>query len=195
MRSHFALGPAPRETIGVASLSTGRIIRRIAAGKGPLTELAFAPDGSLYFGAGGFIWHAENAGAIHRIIAGESLAAEPRGLIVKASENEKIHLLSVSPHGTVTGEVESAEPIVPNPLSADAVSAAGRILCPLAPVGSWLSVPGLTDKSGKLEPIPTDYQGDIHSLAWAPDGRIIAFASMRRSRMWRFSPSRVDSAR
>ncbi|HTX33984.1 MAG TPA: protein kinase [Bryobacteraceae bacterium] len=194
----FALGPAPRETIGVASLSTGRIVRRIAAGKGPLTAVAFAPDGSIYFGAGAFIWHAENGGAIQRITAGESVAVGTGGLIVKVSENDKIHLLRVSPDGTVTGEVESMEPIVPsspNPLSADAVSAAGRILCPLAPVGAHLFVPGVTGKSGKLERIPIDYQGDIHALAWAPDGRIIAFAAIRRSRIWKFSPSRVDSLR
>jgi eukaryotic-like serine/threonine-protein kinase len=189
----FALGPAPRETIGIASLSTGRIVRRIAGGKGPLTALAFSPDGSIYFGAGGFIWHVENGGAIRRITAGESVVAGRGGLIVKASENDKVHLLRVSPDGTVTGEVESAEPLVA--LGLHAVSADGRILCPLAPVDSGFFVPGMTDRSGRLERIPIAYQGDIHALAWSPDGRIIATATIRRSRIWKFSPSRVDAPR
>ena len=184
----FALGPAPRQTIGIASLSTGRITRRIAASKGALTAIAFSPDGSIYFGAGGSIWRAGEGNAIHRITAGETVAASARGLLVHLRENDKVRLVRVSPEGAVIDEVESAVPIVEAPLSPNAMAAGGRLLSPLAPINSWSFLPGLTDRAGRLERIPIDYQGDIHSMAWAPDGRIIALSTNRRSRIWKFSP-------
>ena len=184
----FAVGPTPRQTIGVASLSTGRITRRIATAKGPLTALAFAPDGSIYFAAGGSIWHADGAGAIQRITAGESLVAGAGALLVKVRENGKIRLVKVSPEGAIIQEIGSSDPVALDPLSPNGMDAGGRLLSALAPLDLWSSVPGVTGRSGRLERIAIDYQGDIYSMAWTRDGRIVALARKHYARIWKFSP-------
>jgi hypothetical protein len=39
--------------------------------------------------------------------------------------------------------------------------------------------------------IKTDYVTDIHSLGWAPDGRVLALGFDLRSTMWKFHPSHL----
>src|SRR5262249_61258347 len=51
----FVIGPSPHNTIALAETATGRIIRRIAPGKGVINGLTPTADGrTVYFWAGGF---------------------------------------------------------------------------------------------------------------------------------------------
>jgi hypothetical protein len=99
-------------TIWVASLPTGRITRRIRAGKGQLTSVAFSPIGELiYFGGGGYIWSVDPAGRIERVAVGDSVAAGRDFLAVRLRENGMQHLYRVPLDGGASVEVQHEEPL------------------------------------------------------------------------------------
>jgi WD40 repeat protein len=185
----FALGGPRWDTIGVASLTTGRITRRIPAGKGLLTSVAFSPIGELiYFSAGGYIWSVDRGGRIERVAVGDSIAAGRDFLAVRSRENGTQHLYRVPMNGGTSIEVQHEEPLHNLNISPNSVTPDGRILSSVAPVDSWFFPPAMTGKSGQLERISIDYQGDIHSMAWTPDGKVIALTQVVRARVWKFTP-------
>jgi hypothetical protein len=74
------------------------------------------------------------------------------------------------------------EVLSPNSLSAD-----GRLLHPLQLPDSWFNAPGLVDTAtGRLSRIPSDDASDYSSMAWLPDGRILALHTGLRSTLWKF---------
>jgi hypothetical protein len=158
-----------------------------------LTAIAFSPDGeTIYFGAGGFIWRMGRNGDIQRIAPGESVAAAGRGLVVHARAAPAPQLFRMAPDGGAVNEVEHQDLLADLRLSPNALQGDGRVLSPLAPVDSWIFLPGITGKSGKLERIPIDYHGDIHSMAWTPDGKVVALTQVFRSRIWKFSAQAAE---
>jgi WD40 repeat protein len=183
----FTTGPPRWESIGIASLGTGRITRRIPTSKGTLTGLAFAPDGdTIYFGAGGFIWSVDLAGKLQQIAPGESVAVTSRSLVVRSRNLSANRLIRIPLEGGAHTEIRHDEPLADLVLSPNALRADGRLLASVAPVDSWYFPPAMTGKSGKLERISIDYQGDVHSMAWTPDGRILALTQVYQSRIWKF---------
>ena len=53
----FMIGPAPHETIAFAEPASGRMVRSIAPGKGPVDSISCSPDGkTVYFAARGIVW-------------------------------------------------------------------------------------------------------------------------------------------
>ena len=185
----FALDGPRWDTIGVASLASGRITRRIPAGKGLLTSIAFSASGEfIYFGAGGFIWRVDGGGRMERVTIGDSVAAGRDFLAVRSRENGVQRLYRMPLDGSPSIEVPHSEPLHNLNISPNAIAADGRILTSVAPVDLWFFPPAITGKSGRLERISIDYQGDIHSMAWTPDGGIVALTQVVRSRVWKFSP-------
>jgi hypothetical protein len=72
-------------------------------------------------------------------------------------------------------------------LSPNALSADGRLLLPLQPRDSRFNAPGLLDTAfGRLTRLPSDEVSDWHSMAWLPDGQIMAVHFGLRSTLWRF---------
>jgi len=70
-------------------------------------------------------------------------------------------------------------------LSPNALSADGRLLEPLDLRDSWFNPPSLIDAAtGRLTRIAAD---DV-SMAWLPDGRIIALRIGLHSTLWKFQP-------
>ena len=185
----FALGGPQWDTIGLASLTTGRITRRIRAGKGLLTSVAFSPIGELiYFGAGGYIWSVDLGGRIERVAVGDSVAAGRDFLAVRSRVSGMQHLYRVLLNGGPSIEVQHDEPLHNLNISPNSIAPDGRILSSVAPIDSLFFPPAMTGKSGRLERISIDYQGDIHSMAWTPDGKVIALTQVVRSQVWKFTP-------
>jgi WD40 repeat protein len=196
----FLLGSEPRRTIGVASLATGRIERRIAFDKGPIGSIDASPDGkTLYCGASGSIWAIPLTGPAkdqpRRICAGESAAADPDGksLLVHVLEVPKARLLRVPLDGSAPREIALNGPfhMTFDSLNSAEISSDGRLLAPLASLDDWYFVPGMIDlATGRMTRIPTDSLGDVHGMAWAPDGQVIVEANELRSVIWKFAPEK-----
>jgi hypothetical protein len=56
---------------------------------------------------------------------------------------------------------------------------------------SWFAAPAVLDtRNGRVQPLPTDKISDYASMAWLPDGRMIALRIRPRSTLWRFAPER-----
>ncbi|MGH9443532.1 MAG: protein kinase domain-containing protein [Thermoanaerobaculia bacterium] len=198
----FLVGGEPWRTIAIASLASGRIERRIPFDKGPIGSLDASPDGkTIYCGAGGSIWAIPLTGSRpegaqdqpRRICSGDSAAADPDGksLLVQLLEAPKARLLRVPLDGGAPREIALNGPfhLTFDSLNSAEISRDGRLLVPLASLDDWFFVPGLVDLStGKMTRIATDPLGDVHGIAWMPDGQALVEANELHSSLWKFTP-------
>ncbi|HEY2859034.1 MAG TPA: protein kinase [Terracidiphilus sp.] len=192
----FIIGTEPHQAIAVADTTSGRIEQRISLDKGKIVSLASSLDGkTLYAAAGGVIWAVSASSSEPRMIrAGDSVAADPSGryLVITANETSKTRLFRVTLQGGTESEInlDPSQPLMgtwflsPNSLSAD-----GRLLFPLQPSDSWFSPIGLIDTAtGHVTRVASDDVSDYFSMAWLPDGRIMALRVGLRSTLWKFQP-------
>jgi WD40 repeat protein len=193
----FVIGPMPQETIALADTASGRITRRITPGKGVINSLASSPDGkTLYFGANGSVWAIPPSGGEARMIrTGDSVTADPsgRGLIISRIETSRMRLFRVSPDGQSEQEIpmDNSISLMSIALSPNALSSDGHLLAPLSPRDSWFNHPVIIDTaSGRITRIPSDNLSDYHSMAWLPDGRVLALQIGLRAKIWKFTPKR-----
>jgi eukaryotic-like serine/threonine-protein kinase len=191
----FLIGPAPRRTIALASVSNGRITRRIPFDKGVIKALAGTPDGqTLFCSADGVIWSVALAGGDpKKIRAGDGIAVDPSGqnLFVELIEPPKTRLVRVPLHGAAEQEIPLSGPLHLGYafISSSAVSKDGRLLVPLVSPDAWSSPPGVVNLvTGSISRIPIDYVGDFINMGWSPDGQVIARAFPLRSTIWKFLP-------
>jgi hypothetical protein len=192
----FLIGPVPHQTIALADTASNRIVRRIPLNKGKITSLSSSPDGkTLYAAAGGSIWAVPSSGGEARMIrAGDSVAADPSGrqLVISVTESAKFRLFRVPVEGGTEQEIvtDGSIPLMGGPsLSPNALSADGRLLQPLESLDSWFNAPALLDTAtGRITRIASDDVSDYKSMAWLPDGRILALHVGLRSTLWKFQP-------
>src|SRR5713226_5200376 len=190
----FAIGPMPQETIAVAEISSGRITRRIEPGKGVINSLASSPEGkTLYFAASGSVWAIPSAGGEARMIrAGDSVTADPsgRGLVISRTETSRIRIFRVPLDVQSEQEIqmENSLTMIPHVLSPNALNSDGRLLVPLSPRDSWFNHPVIVDTaSGRVTRIPSDNLSDYQSMAWLPDGQVLALQIGVRAKIWKFT--------
>ena len=189
----FLIGPAPHETLAFTEPSTGRVVRRIAPGKGVIDSVTCATDGAtVYFSASDSVWSVPSSGGeARRVRAGERVVIDPSGkrLIVQVRESAQVRLYSVPLDGGPEREIRVDQSIrmTGSPLSSSGLSPDGRLLAPLAPRDSWFNPPGVLDTAtGRVTRIPSDNQGDYRSMGWTRDGRIIAVRNGLRATLWKF---------
>jgi hypothetical protein len=134
------------------------------------------------------------SGAPRMIRAGESVVADPSGrdLVISVHESSKLRLFRVSAAGDGREQeiaLDGSLPLLAWPLSPNALSADGRLLHPLEASDSWFVPPGLLDTAtGRICRIASDDVSDYSSMAWLPDGRILAMHIGLRSTLWKFQP-------
>ena len=209
----FMLGPEPHETITFAEPASGRVVRTIAPGKGPVESIACSPDGkTVYFAARGFIWSIPSSGhpaasgdtaasgytavaEVRKIRAGESVVADPSGLrlIVQEQESSQLHRFSVPLDGGREREIPRDASVSPASLqmSPNALNADGRLATQLLLRDSWFNPPAVTDTAtGRITRVPSDNLSDYQSLGWTPDGRLMGLKMGLRATMWKFQPVR-----
>ena len=195
------LGPEPHDTIAFADPDSGRLVRTIAPGRGPVDSLSCAPDGSMvYFAAHGVVWSVPAAGLPaggepRRIRTGMSVVADPAGqrLIVQAVEDSALRRFSVPLAGGPERQIPSdpSASFAPHPLSPNALTTHGRLLINLQPRDSWFNPPAVVDtETGRVTRIPSDNLHDYQSVSWAPDGRVIALRYGVRATLWKFQPAK-----
>jgi hypothetical protein len=192
----FVIGPAPHLTIALANTATGRITRRFSPGKGEIESLAASPDGgTLYFSANQMVWSVPSTGGEpHMIRPGQYVTASARTLVVGLADTSNLRLFRVPLNGGSEQEIKigGSVPFQDFPLSPGALNASGGLLLPLN--DSWFNRPGLLDiATGRVTVLPSDGISDYHTMAWLPDGRIMALHTGLRSTLWRFRPEGVRS--
>jgi WD40 repeat protein len=191
----FAIGPEPHQTIAVAEIASGRIVRKIAPGKNAIDSLTSSPDGRiLYFAASGTIWAvASSGGEARKIAAGDSVIMEPSGtsLVVERIEMAQIRLFHVRLDGGPEQEIplDRSLPLMPWPVSPSAMDVNGRLLVALLPRDSWFDPVAVLDTAtGRMTRVPADNLSDHSSSAWTPDGHIVTLEVGLRANLWRFTP-------
>ena len=189
----FTIGGAPHRTLAIASLSSGRVERRIAFDKGEPVSLAASPDGNtLYCAAAGSIWSIAMAGGqARKIHAGESALVMPggRSLLVHIVESARTRLVEVQLEGGAEREIPVNGPfhLVQSPMTASAIRN-GTLAMPLASLDSWFYQPGLVDlATGRMRRIPVDLPVDCHYEGWTADGSVMAWTHEVRSSIWKMT--------
>jgi len=185
----FAIGKEHR-TIGIASLATRRITRRIVFDKGPIHAMFATPDGqTLYCGAGGSIWmQPVSGGAPIHVRDGAIIALDPDGkyMVVMDALEGRTRLMKVPLGGGEELEIPisgSARPYI----GATGAIQNGKLLFGLQAPDSWFLDPVVIDlTSGHATRIAIDAVGDNFDLSWTPDGQILAAVSGLRSSLWKF---------
>jgi hypothetical protein len=132
------------------------------------------------------------------IRAGDSVTADPSGrqLVIGVTESAKFRLFRVPVVSGGDGGPEQeivtdgSIPLMGGPsLSPNALNADGRLLQPLESLDSWFNAPALLDTAtGRITRIVSDDVSDYKSMAWLPDGRILALHVGLRSTLWKFQP-------
>jgi eukaryotic-like serine/threonine-protein kinase len=193
----FMMGPEPHESIAFAEPATGRVVRTIAPGKGPVDSISCSPDGkTVYFSARGVIWSIPSSGSsgeAQRIRPGDGVVADPDGrrLIVQVQSSFQLHRFSVPLDGGPEREIpaDSSFPVAPLPPSPNALRADCRLLAPLLLHDSWFNPPAFIDiATGHITRIPSDNLSDYQSIGWTPDGQVMALKIGLRATIWKFQP-------
>jgi hypothetical protein len=188
-RIAFAIGPEPRETIGLADTGTGRVSGRLSPGKGVIQTLAASADGeTLYFTASGSVWSVATAGGEpRRICPGQWVLAQPSGtLVVARNDRTRVRLFEVSPESGA----EHAIALDPGARfqSIGGVRADGLLAGSLMPTDSWWLQLGLVDlTSGRATPLPGDGVSEVLWATWTRDGQILALKQGMNATIWTFT--------
>jgi hypothetical protein len=188
----FAMGK-DRQAIGIASMATGVITRRIAFDKGTLTMMVATPDGqTLYCTASASIWMQPSAGGpATRVRAGNAVAMDPAGKYMAVIDTFQGHLrlLKVPLGGGQEQEIPIGGNARPAPVVSGAISQDGKLLLGLQAPDSYFLDPAVIDlATGRATRIQIDALGDNFRMAWTPDGQIMAAVTALRASLWKFQP-------
>jgi hypothetical protein len=196
-RLAFVAGPEqdPRVTLARLEADQVRIERRRAGVPAAgLAALAASPDGKvIYYVRGKGVWAvpADGGGAPRRLAAGDGVAVHPNGkeLLVQRFENKGVRLFRVPAEGGAARAVEVRGPLrlVPDVIGGRAIEGS-RVLVAAASPADWFWRTALLDlETGKLAPIPVEFEGDIYPANWGSDGKVLGMAYPLKSDLWRFT--------
>jgi len=195
-------GTGSHPVITVASISDGRILRRLesASDAAPQT-LAASPDGrSLFYTDTGTLFTVDLAGGPpRRLRAGNGVAVDPRSpitLIVQVNEPTGVRLYRTPLDGRTETPLLYSGTLrqVPDPITNGAVGPDGRIaIGTISTESSLRSVALLDPVSGALEQVPVVFDGNLHYPVWSRDGQLLAMGVSIRSSLWRFQPQTASS--
>lgn len=187
----FMIGPPPRHTIALATVSSGTITQRLNFNEGAVAEMAASPDGkTIYCAAAGAVWSVPLAGgAPKKIRIGDSVAVDPptQSLVIQLREPPVSRLIRVPINGGPEQEIGTFA----LGYAIDSASIRdGKLVASMA-APTWYWPPGIFDlATGKSARIPLDYTTDFHRMIWTPDGKIMAVAADLRATIWKFTPHR-----
>jgi Tol biopolymer transport system component len=186
----FTIGK-DRRTIGIASIATGRITRRIAFDQGSLLSMLASPDGqTLYCNASRAIWvQPVSGGTPGRLHAGSAVAMDPAGkyLVVIDVQEGRTRLMKVPLGGGAEQEIPISGEARPYLGSTGGISKDGKLLIGLQAPDSWFLDPAVIDlATGRATRIAIDALGDNFSMDWTPDGQVMAAVTGLQSSLWKF---------
>jgi hypothetical protein len=175
----FVLGKN-RRTIGIGSIATGTIARRIPFEKGSIEMMISTPDGqTLYCTAGGAIWMQPTAGgAPARVREGNAIAMDPAGKYMAVIDvfEGRVRLLTVDLHGGEEREIPIGGNARPAPIETGAIGKDGKLLLGLQGPDSWFLDPFVIDLETDTPPrfrltrpgITSPWLGPPMGKSWQP---------------------------
>jgi len=190
----FVADTAPNQTIALASLTTGHILRRLDGTRGVNVESLAVSSGreTIFYASRGTIWAVPSSdGPPRKIHQGDAVAVDPRtnDLIVQQFDAKGARLVRTDPTGAreTSLSFDSDVFLALFPMSGMAVGRDGRILVQITGRDFWFFRPGLVDlRTGRLDRIPLNYDGDVLSPGWGPGGDVIGAGFSLASSIWRF---------
>jgi predicted Ser/Thr protein kinase len=183
-----------KQEIGIASLASGRLARRIPFDKGTIQAMTASPDGkTLYCAADHVVWSVPASGGPPvRMRGGHTVTIDPDGkfLVVFVSELTKVRLFQVPLNGGVEREIVPQGDAPPVATVSDrAISRDGRMLVVANSPDSWFWTPFVMDlATGRMTPVPIDKLGDYYRPTWTPEGDVYAVVAAMNSAVWKFTP-------
>jgi hypothetical protein len=186
----FAMG-RDHQTIGIASLATGKITRRIAFEKGAVDDIFATPDGrTLYCNSGGSIWMQPVSGGAPTLLReGDAVGMDPGGKYIAVIDVQQshTHLWKVPLDQGPAQEIPISGDARPYVNSTGGISKDGKLLLGLQAPDSWFLDPAVIDlATGQATRIPIDAPGDSFGMAWAPDGEVLAAVTDLQASLWKF---------
>jgi hypothetical protein len=118
-------------------------------------------------------------------------APDGRTLLVSVLESPDMRLFRVPLDGGPEVEIpaDRSHSVEYSLLSAGAWNRDGRLLVSLQ--DNWFNTPAvLNTLTGRVLPLPFDNANSYLSMAWLPDGRIVALRIGTRSTLWRFQQAK-----
>ena len=188
----FVLGTPPGESIGIASIKDGRLLKRLnVRSSDGIKSLAASNDGTtLFYSSGGAIWSIPGTGGnATKLGAGDAVSYDPsrQDLVVYFFE-QTVRLARMPATGGTTEPLElppglRVEALVgPAPIRHD-----GQMVLSVLNPGSWFLGAAIFDpRSHMLSRVPLRYDADLFSMAWNQKNEIITGAFLMRSNIWRF---------
>jgi hypothetical protein len=186
--------------ITVATMPSGRIVRRLEATKGIAPQsLVASPDGrTLYYVNAGSLFAVDiEGGAPRRLRPANGVAVDPReppSLIVQVNEPDGVKLLRAPLSGGPGLPILYASflRLAPIPISGTAVGPDGRIAVTVtSPDTLFRGVALLDPVTAALDRLPVAFDGDLQYPAWSRDGSLLAVGLSIRSSLWRFQPQAI----
>jgi hypothetical protein len=199
----FLLGKLGAQTIAVASLSDGRILRRLEGAKQQgIQSMAASLDGRTIYYATNDVWAMPATDGQPSLVGkGDRIAIDPRNgdLILERTDKQGVSLVRLSRAGDGSWK-ESPVPYQSDvPLYGSgtfgfgprAVNKDGRMAVTTQPADFFFQRPAVLDlATGKLQMVPIDYAGSPYYTEWGDTGKIVAGAQGWQSVMWRFRPEK-----
>ena len=192
----FLIGTGAAQAIALASMTDGRLIRRLEGAKGAsVSSLTASADGStLYYTASGSVWSIPATdGTPKKLHAGDSVTMDPyrNDLVIGLFEKEAVRLVRL-PLSGAPEQVIPMEPgirVAPDGMHPHAVGKDGTILVRVTMPDNWFWPAGLLNpQTGKVKVVDVGYDSDTASPGWTPDGKIILTSVPLRSVLWRYRP-------
>jgi hypothetical protein len=175
----FPVGPQGRMAIAIASLPDGRVVRRLPVPGGTIDSLASSADGRhIVYTSGQKVWSVSaEGGEPIQIGEGDSVAVGADEILLQLNENDGFHLLRVPLAGgkPVRVGLSSGTQLTGVALHPGALGPGERAIVQVNEPHMWFyRMATIELKTGRLNLIPVDYDGDIWYPGWTPDGKIIA---------------------
>ncbi len=186
----FPLGPQGKRVIAIVSLPDGRIVRRLEVPGGWVDGLASSPDGRrMFYVSRQKVWSMPaEGGAPVRIGDGDSVAAGSTEAVLKLNADDGFHLLRVPLPGgePVKLALSPGAALTSSNLNPAAVGRDGRLIIQVNEPHVWFYRMATVDlKTGRLDVVPVDYEGDVMFPGWTADGKIVAMGLQYSFGLWR----------
>jgi hypothetical protein len=161
-----------------------------------LVAVAGAPDGkTLYFAQSRQVYEvpADGSRLPTKLERGDGVAVDPAtgGLLIQRFEKSGVRLLRLARPGEGLVEVH----IEPGPvrlatsvLGNGVIDREGRVLVTVASKDSYYWRAGLLSPTGKLQPLPANFDGEVYPAEWTKGGKVLASGYALRTGVWRFTP-------